>query len=123
MEDRKKILVVDDERFNIKVLSDLLKSEYKLMAAINGQQALKAASSEKPPDLILLDVMMPEMDGYEVCRILKADEITRSIPVIFVSGMEQEADRVKALEEGAVAFLTKPISPDALKETVSEYLK
>lgn len=122
MEDRKKILVVDDERFNIKVLSDLLKSEYKVMAAINGQQALKAASTEKPPDLIILDVMMPEMDGYEVCRTLKADETTRDIPVIFVSGMEHEADRVKAFEEGAVAFFTKPISPDALKESLREYL-
>ncbi|MBW2705622.1 MAG: response regulator, partial [Deltaproteobacteria bacterium] len=72
-EEQQKILVVDDERLNINVLVDLLKPDYKMMAAKNGEQALKAVRIAKPPDLILLDIMMPEMDGYEVCRRLKAD--------------------------------------------------
>ena len=71
MNDRKKVLVVDDERCNINVLVDLLKPNYKMMVAKNGEQALKAARSDNPPNLILLDIMMPEMDGYEVCRQLK----------------------------------------------------
>ena len=87
MAEKRKVLIVDDERLNINVLSDLLKPDYKIMAAINGFQALKAARSENPPDLILLDVMMPDLDGYEVCRQLKADESTREIPIIFVTAM------------------------------------
>jgi len=118
MSEMEKILVVDDERLNINVLVELLRSDYKIMAAINGLQALKAARSANPPDLILLDIMMPEMDGYEVCRLLKADEATCDIPIIFVSGADQEADRIRSLEAGAVAFLTKPVSPEALKEAV-----
>ena len=118
MSEMQRILVVDDERLNINVLVELLRPDYKIMAAINGTQALKAARSANPPDLILLDVMMPEMDGYEVCRLLKADEATCEIPIIFVSGADQEEDRIRAVEAGAVAFLAKPVSPDALKETV-----
>ncbi len=77
METRPTILIVDDERFNINVLSELLKPNYKIMVAINGEQALKAAKSSIPPDLILLDIMMPEMDGYEVCQHLKAKKETK----------------------------------------------
>ncbi|MFT5350156.1 MAG: PAS domain S-box-containing protein, partial [Gammaproteobacteria bacterium] len=110
MGERKKILIVDDERFNINVLADLLKPNYKIMAAINGKQALKAAQSDNPPDLILLDIMMPEMDGHEVCQRLKADEKTHDIPVIFVTAMGQESDETKGLEIGAVDYITKPIS-------------
>ncbi|MEE9551599.1 MAG: response regulator [Gammaproteobacteria bacterium] len=110
MEERRKILIVDDERFNINVLADLLKPNYKIMVAINGKQALKAAQSDSPPDLILLDIMMPEIDGYEVCRQLKADEKTHEIPVIFVTAMGQESDETKGLEIGAVDYITKPIS-------------
>jgi sigma-B regulation protein RsbU (phosphoserine phosphatase) len=113
-----KILIVDDERFNINVLADLLKPNYKIMAAINGLQALKAARSENPPDLILLDVMMPELDGYEVCRQLKADESTREIPIIFVTAMGQEADEKKGLELGAADYITKPISPAIVEARV-----
>jgi len=118
MEKRKKILIVDDERFNINVLVDLLKPNYKIMAAINGKQALKAAQSDSPPDLILLDIMMPEMDGYEVCQQLKADEKTHKIPVIFVTAMGQESDETKGLEIGAVDYITKPISPAIVEARV-----
>jgi sigma-B regulation protein RsbU (phosphoserine phosphatase) len=122
-EAKQKILIVDDERLNITVLNDLLKSDYKIMAAISGKQALKAAQSENPPDLILLDIMMPEMDGYEVCSILKANEKTKDIPVIFVTAMGQTSDETKGLEVGAVDYLTKPISPPIVHARVMAHLK
>jgi len=122
-EGTQKILVVDDERFNINVLVELLKPSYKMMAAKNGQQALKAARSANPPDLILLDIMMPEMDGYEVCRQLKADEATRNIPVIFVTAMGETSDETKGLEVGAVDYLTKPISPPIVQARVKTHLE
>ena len=122
MEKHNKILVVDDERFNIKVLSDILKSSYKVMAAINGAQALKAAHSDNPPSLILLDIMMPEMDGYEVIAQLKEDEQTRGIPVIFVTASESDEDREKGISLGAVDFIPKPVSPDIVLATVKQYI-
>jgi adenylate cyclase len=121
-EQNQKILVVDDERFNINVLVDLLKPSYKMMAAKSGQQALKAAHSANPPDLILLDIMMPEMDGYEVCRRLKADEATRDIPVIFVTAMGETNDETRGLELGAVDYITKPISPPIVQARVKTHL-
>lgn len=113
-----RILVVDDEKLNINVLNDLLKTDYKVMAAINGEQALKAASSANKPDLILLDIMMPEMDGYEVCRRLKENAGTKDIPVIFVTAMGQTSDETKGLELGAADYLTKPISPPIVQARV-----
>jgi CheY-like chemotaxis protein len=121
-EEQQKILVVDDERLNINVLVDLLKPDYKMMAAKNGEQALKAVRIAKPPDLILLDIMMPEMDGYEVCRRLKADDATRDIPVIFVTAMVDTSDETKGLEVGAVDYLTKPISPPIVQARVKTHL-
>ncbi len=82
MERTQRILIVDDERFNINVLNGLLSSQYKIMAATSGQQALKAARSENQPKLILLDIMMPEMDGYEVCRQLKAADATTAMALV-----------------------------------------
>jgi sigma-B regulation protein RsbU (phosphoserine phosphatase) len=114
----KRILIVDDERLNINVLAELLKPSYKISAAINGQQALKVARSENPPDLILLDVMMPDLDGYEVCRQLKGDEATRDIPIIFVTAMGQESDETKGLALGAADYITKPISPPIVEARV-----
>jgi sigma-B regulation protein RsbU (phosphoserine phosphatase) len=121
-EERQRILIVDDERFNINVLADLLKPNYKVMVAINGAQALKAVGGAKPPDLILLDIMMPEMDGYEVCRRIKADESTRDIPIIFVTAMGQEEDETKGLDVGAADYLTKPISPAIVEARVRTQL-
>ena len=122
METKQKILIVDDERININVLVDLLRPEYKIMAAISGEQALKAANSDAPPDLILLDVVMPEMNGYEVCMQLKSNPRTKDIPVIFVTGMGQEEDETKGLEVGAVDYLTKPISPPIVLARVKTQL-
>ncbi len=118
---QQKILVVDDERFNINVLADLLKPDYKIMAAKSGAQALKAVS-KSPPDLILLDIMMPEMDGYEVCRQIKADVVTRDIPIIFVTAMGETDDETRGLECGAVDYLTKPISPPIVQARVKTHL-
>jgi len=117
-----KILVVDDEPLNINILVELLKPKYKMMAAKNGLQALKAARSSNKPDLILLDIMMPEMDGYEVCATLKADEATKDIPIMFVSAMNEDANETKGLELGAVDYITKPISPTILQSRVSTHL-
>ncbi len=118
----KKILVVDDEPLNINILVDLLKGEYKMMAAKNGLQALKAARSSNKPDLILLDIMMPEMDGYEVCAALKEDSETRDIPIMFVSAMNETSDETKGFDLGAVDYITKPISPTILQARVHTHL-
>lgn len=122
MDTKPKLLIVDDERMNINVLADLLKPNYKIMAAISGEQALKAACGASPPDLILLDVMMPEMDGFEVCRRLKADPKTCEIPVMFVTAMGQEKDETKGLELGAVDYITKPIVPAVVEARVRSHV-
>ncbi len=117
-----RILIVDDERFNIKVLNDLLKPAYRTMIAKNGKQALDVAFSDIPPDLILLDIMMPEMDGYEVCTRLKADERTQDIPVIFVTAMGEVDDEAKGLEIGAVDYIVKPFHPPIVLARVKTHL-
>ncbi|MCG8568762.1 MAG: response regulator [Spirochaetes bacterium] len=117
---KKKILIVDDVPTNIKILNDLLKDNYKVSAATNGEDALTIAKSENPPDLILLDIMMPEMDGYEVCSRLKKDEKTNKIPVIFVSTKDEIDDKLDGYESGGINYITKPIDPDFLIKTVEE---
>jgi len=121
MAKQQKILVVDDEPINIDVLTGLLKQDYKLIVAKNGARALKAAQSGNP-DLILLDIMMPDMDGYEVCRRLKADESTRDIPVIFITAMNQTDDEALGFELGAADYITKPVSPPILRARVKTQL-
>lgn len=123
MEDRRRILLVDDMPSNIKILNDLLRPHYNISVATNGPAALKVAASHMPPDLILLDIMMPEMDGYEVCRRLKADPRTNSIPVLFVTAMGEVEDETKGLELGAVDYITKPISPPIVQARVSNHLR
>ena len=110
-EDKQTILVVDDIPENIDVLSGVLRPEYKVKAALNGEYALKIATGAPKPDMILLDIMMPGMDGYEVCSQLKANPATARIPVIFVTAKNQEEDEKKGLALGAVDYITKPISP------------
>lgn len=105
------ILVVDDSRDNLWVLADLLaRHGYSVQPAISGPIAL-AAVRQAPPDLILLDIMMPDMDGYTVCRLLKADAATRDIPVIFITALDGVADKVRAFAEGAADYLSKPFQP------------
>lgn len=122
MEEHQRVLIVDDERVNIKVLVDLLKPQYKIMVAANGVQALKAARSVYKPDLILLDIMMPEMNGYEFCRQLKKNQSTSDIPIIFITAMSQEDNETKAFDLGAVDYITKPIRPAIVLARVKTHL-
>ncbi len=116
------ILIVDDEPFNINVLMESLKTTYRLVAARNGEQALARVAAAHKPDLILLDVMMPDMDGLEVCRRIKADSATSHIPVIFVTAMGDEQDETRGFEIGAVDYITKPISPPIVRSRVRTQL-
>lgn len=116
------ILVVDDTPENIDIIGGILRDAYKVKAALNGEKALKIASSDKPPKLILLDVMMPDMDGYEVCRRLKENEQTQGIPVIFVSGNTGQDEIQKGLDLGAADYLIKPIDPNLLNEKIKPFL-
>jgi putative two-component system response regulator len=117
------VLAVDDTPDNLKVMSALLKDLYRVKIANNGEKALAIAHSETPPDLILLDIMMPEMDGYEVCRLLKADRKTREIPIIFLTAMTAREDEEKGLKLGAVDYIAKPISPPIVIARVETHLK
>ncbi|ABK45894.1 response regulator receiver modulated metal dependent phosphohydrolase [Magnetococcus marinus MC-1] len=116
------LLVVDDTPENIEVLSGVLRSCYRVKAALNGEKALRIAAMEPRPDMILLDVMMPGMDGYEVCRRLKADPITAHIPVIFVTAKATVEDELEGLQLGAVDYITKPISPPIVELRVRTQL-
>ncbi len=116
------VLVVDDTPENIDLLDGLLNQDYKIKAALNGEKALKIAGSENPPDIILLDIMMPDMDGYEVCRHLKADPKTRDIPIIFITAKSDESDETRGLEIGAVDYITKPFSPPIVRARIKTHL-
>jgi len=120
--DKQVILVVDDTPENIDVLSGVLRAEYKVKAALNGEKALKIAMGDQKPDMILLDIMMPEMDGYEVCQRLKANPATAKIPIIFITAKNQAEDEKKGLELGAVDYITKPISPSIVLARVHTQL-
>ena len=113
------VLIVDDAKTNITILAELLKQDYQVRAATNGEKALEIAFSDNPPDLILLDIVMPNMDGYEVCRRLKATEKTKGIPVIFITGKESEEDEIKGFEMGASDYITKPFNSTVVKARVN----
>ncbi len=121
--EKQTILVVDDTPENIDVLVGVLKSEYKVKAALNGEKAINIVKGGSPPDLILLDIMMPEMNGYQVAQVLKNDPVTRDIPIIFVTAMNEIEDEKKGLELGAVDYLTKPISPPIVKARVHNQME
>lgn len=119
---KKRILIVDDTPANVKTLHMLLSDSYRISIAINGADALDLVQRE-PPDLILLDIMMPGMDGYEVCRQLKKNSATSSIPVIFVTARSDIDDEKKGLEIGAVDYITKPISPPITLARIKNHLE
>ncbi|MBF0109484.1 MAG: diguanylate cyclase [Magnetococcales bacterium] len=110
-DNKAKILIVDDEKINIDILDGLLKPYYRTAIAKDGIQALKRLERPPLPDLILLDVVMPGMDGYEVCRLVKKNMLTREIPVIFVTGQTEEKHEALGFEVGAVDYISKPLSP------------
>ncbi|GFO55986.1 hybrid sensor histidine kinase/response regulator [Geomonas sp. Red276] len=119
---RQNVLIVDDTPANIEVVSESLGDEYEMIFATSGAEALELIKADKP-DLILLDIMMPGMDGYEVCSILKKDPATRDIPIIFVTAMIQEEDEIKGLELGAIDYITKPITPQVVRARVKNHLE
>jgi sigma-B regulation protein RsbU (phosphoserine phosphatase) len=119
---QKLILIVDDTPLNIGVISGALKDSYKTKVATNGEKALALASAEEKPDLILLDIMMPGMDGYEVCSRLKVDPATREIPVIFLTGQTSAEDETRGFDVGAVDYVHKPFSPAVIKARVRNHI-
>lgn len=123
LQEKQNILIVDDSPENISVLGELLRLDYTVRVATNGEKALKIVESDNPPDLILLDVMMPGMDGYEVCRRLKANSRTQNIPVIFITAMCSEEDEVKGFEMGAVDYVTKPFNPVTIRVRVRTHVE
>jgi putative two-component system response regulator len=122
-DERATILVVDDTPDNLSLLSVLLKNIYKVKVANSGAKALAYLQGEAKPDLVLLDIMMPEMSGYDVIRELKAAPATRDIPVIFLSAMSSTADEEKGFEMGAADYITKPISPRTVLARVKTQLE
>src|SRR2546422_1819907 len=123
MVERSKILIVDDEPFNVDYLEQELEDlGYETVSAANGQEALEKVSAEAP-DLILLDVMMPIMDGFTVCRILKENEETRLIPIVIMTALNAVEDRIKGIEAGADDFLTKPVNEQELLARIRTALK
>ncbi len=119
---KKSILVVDDNQANIDVLKGILGDQYTVKVATSGRLALKAVFAATPPDLILLDVMMPEMDGYEVCRLLKADGRTQHIPIIFVTARADAKDETHGFSTGAADYLIKPVSAPVVLARVKTHL-
>jgi len=117
------VLIVDDINDNLDVLAEILGGTYRVKAANNGIRALKIAQTLPPPDMILLDVMMPDMDGLEVCQRLKSDDLTKDIPIIFVSAKGDARDETKGFEMGAVDYITKPVSPPVVLARVKNHLE
>lgn len=116
-----RLLVVDDQPINIQVMHQIFAGEYQVFMATNGPQAIQLCKAN-PPDLVLLDVVMPQMDGYEVCRQLKTDPSTRDIPVIFVTANTETDQETLGLEVGAVDFITKPVVPAVVKARVRTHV-
>jgi putative two-component system response regulator len=119
---KNRLLIVDDEPTNIHILSNILSDDYEIRAANNGERAIEAAKSQAP-DLILLDMIMPGLDGLQVCKLLQDDEATKDIPVIFVTSMSDPANEELGLRAGAVDYISKPVSPPIVKARVKIHLQ
>ncbi|TRO83969.1 response regulator [Desulfuromonas acetexigens] len=119
--DQPRLLIVDDAPQNLRLLNGILRGNYRISVAVSGLEALELAAA-RPPDLILLDVSMPGMDGFEVCRRLKAAPATQEIPVIFVTGLTEEEGRSRGIEAGGADFIVKPIDPVTLQAKITACL-
>jgi PleD family two-component response regulator len=119
---RPKILIVDDEPFNVELLEGYLSKDYDILKAYNGDEALLIVGTN-PPDLIMLDIMMPVMDGYEVCSRIKGNEKTIAIPIVIVTALDEKEAKIKAINAGADDFLNKPIDIIELTVRVKSLLK
>ncbi len=122
LDKKRTVLIVDDMPVNVKVLASLLKDEYVVQVASSGEKALAITGGSNPPDLVLLDIMMPDIDGYEVCRRLKDNPLTSRIPVIFVCALDEVEDEAKGLQYGAVDYITKPFHPEIVKARVRSHM-
>ncbi|MGK7940298.1 MAG: diguanylate cyclase [Crocosphaera sp.] len=122
-ESLQRILIADDDRISRNLLADFLKGDHTVILAKNGIQALERAKNSPSPDIILLDVLMDEMNGYKVLHHLKEDEQTKNIPVIFITGLDSLDDEEKGLEMGAVDYITKPFRPAIVKARVRNHLR
>ena len=117
------ILIVDDTPANIDVLREVLREHYSIKVATNGTRALEIVAGPAPPDLVLLDIMMPGIDGYEVCRRMKAAESTRPIPVIFVTAIDDIENEAKGFEAGCVDYIIKPVSEALILARVAKHVR
>jgi len=122
-EEKKKILIVDDIPSNIQILAEAMRKDYQIIFATKGEEALKIAQADQPPDLILLDIMLPDIDGYTVCRHLKNENKTRDIPIIFITAKSEETDETKGFEYGGVDYIIKPFSIPIVKARVQTHLE
>jgi two-component system sensor histidine kinase/response regulator len=121
--ERPTILIVDDTPDNLLLLSQLLKEDYRIRLAQNGTKALEICTSDNPPDLVLLDIMMPDMDGFEVAKRMRDHPNSENTPVIFVTAMTSADARLQGLDLGAVDFITKPVDPDVLKPRIRNFMR
>jgi len=121
--ERATILVVDDTPDNLQLLAGLFEDEYRVKLANNGEKALQICQSDTPPDLLLLDIMMPDMDGFEVAKALRSHPSSENIPIIFVTAMTDSAARARGMELGAIDFVTKPIDPEGLRIRIKNFIR
>jgi putative two-component system response regulator len=118
---KQRLLVVDDTETNIDILVDMLGDEFRVSVAMDGESALEDAERIQP-DLVLLDIMMPGIDGYQVCKKLKENEITKDIPIIFLTALSEGDNQARGLALGAVDYITKPFRPELVKARIADYL-
>ncbi|MGE0085198.1 MAG: response regulator [Desulfococcaceae bacterium] len=121
MDSKYRILVVDDEPWNLQIMRQILRDRYDAFFATDGQKALEL-TEKMLPDIILLDIMMPGMDGYRVCELLKSNEVSREIPVLFISSLSDTGDKVKAFEAGGVDYVSKPFQKQEVLARISTHL-
>ena len=122
MQKKKKILIVDDEPNVRRLVSNILSRDYSMLTAADGKEAIRVAH-RKQPDLILMDIMMPEMDGYSACHALKRDNATRTIPVVLITALRQELNKKFAVKVGADGYLTKPFCIQELRDKIARLIK
>lgn len=124
MKNRRKyrVLIADDEETNLSIMKEILKPEYELLIAKNGRQVLNRIQPDNLPDLILLDILMPDLDGYATCRELKKNELTKNIPVIFVTAISEVMDAAKGFETGAIDYITKPFNPPTILARIQTHI-
>jgi len=118
-----KVLIIDDVPENIRMLMENLKNDYAIVPATDGETAIKMLQAHALPDLILLDIVMPGTDGYEICKRLKSDEFTKDIPIIFITGKDTQEDEIKGLKLGAVDYITKPFCMPIVKARVNTHIE